>query len=154
MNRFELCPADGVMDERIVRFLKKHHVLTLATAADNVPYCANLFYAWLEPERAFVFTSSLDTKHARDASAYSEVAGSVVLETRIVGNVQGVQLRGRMYRPEGELLQRAKKRYLRRFPYAAVMDLELWLLEVSWLKFSDNTLGFGKKLIWEAGESR
>jgi uncharacterized protein YhbP (UPF0306 family) len=141
-------PVDG----RIVRFLKKHHVLTLATAVDNMPYCANLFYAWLEPEQAFVFTSSPDTKHAADALINSDVAGSVVLETRIVGNVQGVQFRGRMYRPAGEALQRAKKRYLRRFPYAAAMELELWLLEVTWLKLSDNTLGFGKKLIWERNE--
>ena len=140
------------MDERIPRFLKKHHVLTLATTVDNRPHCANLFYAWLEPEQAFVFTSSLDTKHARDALTHSEVAASVVLETRVVGNVQGVQIRGEMYRPEGELLYRAKARYLRRFPYAAVMDLELWLLEPKWLKFSDNTLGFGKKLIWERNE--
>ncbi len=138
----------NTIDERIVRFLKKHHVLTLATTVDNEAWCANLFYAWLEAEQAFVFTSSLDTKHAQDALIHPEVAGSVVLETRVVGNVQGVQLRGTMFRPEGERLQRAKKRYLRRFPYAAVMDLELWLLEVTHLKFSDNTLGFGKKLLW------
>lgn len=136
------------MDERIVRFLKKHHVLTLATTANNEAWCANLFYAWLEEEQAFVFTSSLDTRHAREALAHPEVAASIVLETRVVGNIQGVQLRGRMFRPEDEQLQRARKRYLRRFPYAAAMDLELWLLEVSHLKFSDNTLGFGKKLIW------
>ncbi len=142
-------PIDG----RIIRFLKKHHVLTLATLAGGMPHCANLFYAWLEEERAFVFTSSLDTKHAQDALKHPEVAASVVLETRVVGNVQGVQLRGAMFRPEGERLQRAKRRYLRRFPYAAVMDLELWMLEVTWLKFSDNTLGFGKKLIWERVES-
>ena len=140
------------IDERIVRFLKKHHVLTLATLAGGTPHCSNLFYAWLEQERAFVFTSSPDTRHARQALAHPEVAASVVLETRVVGNVQGVQLRGVMFRPEGERLQQARKRYLRRFPYAAVMDLELWMLEVTWLKFSDNTLGFGKKLVWERNE--
>ena len=142
-----------MMNERIVRFLKKHHVLTLATAGEGgTLHCSNLFYAWLEEERAFVFTSSLDTKHAQDALRRPEVAASVVLETRVVGNVQGVQLRGVMFRPEDERLQKAKKRYLRRFPYAAVMDLELWLLEATWLKFTDNTLGFGKKLVWERNE--
>ncbi len=137
------------MDERIVRFLKKHHVLTLATAADGGAYCAHVFYAWLEAERAFVFTSSLETKHAQDALAHPEVAGSVVLETRVVANVQGAQLLGRMYRPEGEALKKAKARYLKRFPYAVVADLDLWLFEVTWVKFTDNTLGFGKKLLWE-----
>jgi uncharacterized protein YhbP (UPF0306 family) len=136
------------IDERIVRFLKKHHVLTLATTVDNEAWCANLFYAWLEEEQAFVFTSAPDTRHAREALIHPEVAGSVVLETRIVGNIQGVQFQGEMTRPEGEEEQKAKKRYLRRFPYASVMDLDLWLLHVTHLKFSDNTLGFGKKLVW------
>lgn len=140
-------PAE--MDARIVRFLKKHHVLTLATVADGTPHCCNLFYAWLEAEQAFVFTSSAETKHAQDALAHPEVAGSVVLETRVVANVQGAQLRGRMYRPEGEALKKAKTRYLKRFPYAVVADLDLWLFEVTWLKFTDNTLGFGKKLLWQ-----
>jgi len=140
---------DTPMDERMVRFLKKHHVLTLATSVDNQPYCANLFYAWLEELQAFVFTSSLSTKHACDALSHPEVAGSVVLESKTVGKLQGVQLTGRMYRPEGELAAKAKKRYLRRFPYAAVVDLELWILEVDRAKMTDNTLGFGKKLIWE-----
>ena len=139
------------MDERIVRFLKKHHVLTLATAVNSSPYCSNLFYAWLETEQAFVFTSSLDTKHAADALANPQVAASVVLETRTVGKLQGLQLQGKMYRPEGELLQKAKKQYIKRFPYAAVADLELWLLEPSRAKMTDNTLGFGKKLLWERG---
>ena len=137
------------MDGRIVRFLKKHHVLTLATCVDNRAHCANLFYAWLEEEQAFVFTSSLDTKHAAAALINSEAAGSVVLETRTVGKLQGVQLRGRMFRPAGEALAKARKRYLKRFPYAAIVDLELWLLEITWAKMTDNTLGFGKKLIWE-----
>ena len=142
------------MDERIVRFLKKHHVLTLATSVDNRPYCANLFYAWLEDEQALVFTSSLSTKHVSDALLHPDVAGSVVLETKTVGKLQGVQLRGRMFRPEGELLAKAQKRYLKRFPYAAVVELELWILETKWAKMTDNTLGFGKKIIWENNEKR
>ena len=141
--------GNKVIDDRIVRFLKKHHVLTLATSVDNHPYCASLFYAWLEEEQAFVFTSSLTTKHAADALAHDEVAGSVILESRTVGKLQGIQIRGHMYRPVGGLQAKARKRYLKRFPYAAVVDLELWILEADWMKMTDNTLGFGKKLIWE-----
>ena len=137
------------MDQRIVRFLKKHHVMTLATAANGMPHCSNLFYAWLDEEQAFVFTSSLDTKHASDALASPQVAGSVVLESKAVGNLQGLQFTGRMFRPDDELHIEAKKRYLKRFPYAAVMDLELWILAPDWAKLTDNRLGFGKKLIWK-----
>lgn len=133
----------------MVRFLKKHHVLTLATSVGETPYCANLFYAWLEAEQAFVFTSSLSTKHASDALIRPKVAASVVLESKTVGKLQGIQITGTLYRPQGQLLSRAKKRYLIRFPYAAVAELELWILEAEWMKMTDNTLGFGKKLIWQ-----
>jgi len=140
-------PAEPV-DGRIVRFLKKHHVLTLATVGAEGAHCSNLFYAWCEAEAAFVFTSAADTLHARQALDDPRVAGSVVLETRAVGKVQGVQFTGRMYRPEGAALAAARSRYLRRFPYAAAMPLDLWMAEVDRLKMSDNTLGFGKKLVW------
>lgn len=136
------------LDERVIRFVKKHHVMTLATSLENMPYCANLFYAWLDQEQAFVFTSSSDTRHAREAQAHDFVAGSVVLESRVVGNLQGLQFQGRMFRPEGELLAKAKARYLKRFPYAAVVDLEMWVLSLTFAKLTDNRLGFGKKIIW------
>lgn len=78
--------------------------------------------------------------------AERRVAASVVLETRIVGKVQGLQLCGTVARGDEE----DKRRYLHRFPYAALAELTLWALVPDYLKFTDNTLGFGKKLIWKA----
>ena len=42
--------------------------------------------------------------------------------------------------------------YIKAFPYAAVADLSLWRLEAKMMKLTDNTLGFGKKLIWQKEE--
>lgn len=134
------------VDERIARFLGRHHVLTLATAADGAPYCANAFYAYDKGRNRLVFTSDLSTRHAREMLAERRVAASVVLETRIVGKVQGLQLCGTVARGDEE----DKRRYLHRFPYAALAELTLWALVPDYLKFTDNTLGFGKKLIWKA----
>ena len=86
------------VDERIARFLGRHHVLTLATAADGTPYCANAFYAYDKGRNRLVFTSDLSTRHAREMLAERRVAASVVLETRIVGKVQGLQLYGTVAR--------------------------------------------------------
>lgn len=134
------------VDERIARFLSRHHVLTLATAADGAPYCANAFYVYDRRRNRLVFTSDLSTRHAREMLAERRVAASVVLETRVVGKVQGLQLCGTAARGDEE----DKRRYLRRFPYAALAELTLWALTPDYLKFTDNTLGFGKKLIWKA----
>ena len=39
-----------MIDPRIVRFIGRHHVLTLATVAGEQPYCSHAFYAYA-PER-------------------------------------------------------------------------------------------------------
>lgn len=135
------------IDKRIGDFIRKHHVLTLATAAGDMLHCSNLFYSYTDGR--FHVTSSEGTLHVEQLSANPRVAGSVVLETSVVGKLQGIQFRGRMYRPEGADLAETKKSYLKRFPFAAVMDLDLWVIELTWVKFTDNRLGFGKKLIWE-----
>jgi uncharacterized protein YhbP (UPF0306 family) len=136
-------------DSKITAFLKKHHVLTLATVSGDQPWVANCFYAFLEDEMSFVFTSGMDTRHIREVTANRKVAGSVVLETGIVGKIQGIQFSGTLELAEGEVLEKVKTAYLRRFPFAALMDTTLWVLPVGYLKMTDNRLGFGKKLYWE-----
>ena len=137
------------MDERFIKFIKKHHVLTLATVnGEGMPYVANCFYAYDAKRNLFVFTSDLATRHGAEMAANSSVALSVVLETRIVGRVQGLQVTGRALRGDDE----ARKCYIKRFPYAAAADLELWMVEPTMMKLTDNTLGFGKKLVWQSEE--
>jgi uncharacterized protein YhbP (UPF0306 family) len=78
----------------------------------------------------------------------SRVAASIVLETRTVGKIQGLQITGDIKQAEdGD-----KALYIKSFPYAIVADLHLWRLEADFLKLTDNTLGFGKKLIWQRQE--
>jgi len=137
------------LDEKIVKFITKHHVLTLATAVQNKPYCANCFYAFMHNEKMLVFTSDYETKHIQDAKENQTVAGSIVLETNIVGKIQGIQFTGTLTEPEGELLEIAKHAYLKRFPFAILMKTTLWVLKLDFIKMTDNRLGFGKKLIWK-----
>ncbi len=137
-------------EKRIVDFINQHHVLTLATCVENNPWCANCFYVWLEEENCFVFTTDNATKHAQDAIQNQNVAGSVVLETSVVGKIQGIQFRGVMEIPSDELAEKARNAYLKRFPVAVLMKTNLWTIKVNYIKMTDNRLGFGKKLIWES----
>ncbi len=136
-------------ETRITDFIRQHHVLTLATSLENQPWCANCFYAWIEEESAFVFTSDSETKHIQDLSEGNIVAGTVVLETETLGKIRGVQFRGQLSEPEDELIKSSKKIYLKKFPFAVLMKTKLWILKVDYIKMTDNRLGFGKKLIWE-----
>ena len=137
-----------MVDRRIIRFFKKHHVLTIATAVKNEPWCANCFYVYLEEENALVFTSDSTTRHGQDFSENSLVAGSVVLETMVIGNIRGIQFQGIVSEPEGALMLKVRLAYLKRFPPAALMDTHLWIVKLTNIKMTDNRFGFGKKLMW------
>ena len=72
------------------------------------------------------------------------------METSVVGKIQGIQFRGVMEIPSDELAEKARNAYLKRFPVAVLMKTNLWTIKVNYIKMTDNRLGFGKKLIWEA----
>lgn len=132
-------------EKRIVSFIARHHVLTLATAtSEGMPYCAACFYAYDKARNVIVFTSDDNTTHAQQMAANSRVACAINLETRVVGKVQGLQICGTVRRGAEE----DKMVYIKRFPYAAVAPLNIWVVEPDFMKLTDNTLGFGKKLIW------
>ncbi|MBI5538914.1 MAG: pyridoxamine 5'-phosphate oxidase family protein [Bacteroidia bacterium] len=140
---------DNLPEKRIVDFIKKHHVLTLATSSENEIWCANCFYAYSEEDNCLIFTSDIETRHIKDALNNPFVAGSIVLETSVVGKIQGIQFQGILSKPKKEDLDKVKKRYLYRFPVATLMETTLWSLELTLIKMTDNRLGFGKKLIWK-----
>ncbi len=137
------------IDSKIIEFINEHHVLTLATSRNNEPYCANCFYVYLEDENVFVFTSDAETKHIQDVEIQNKVAASIVLETTMVGKIQGLQITGLLLMPQNELKQKISKTYLKKYPFAVLMKTTLWVLSPDFLKFTDNRLGFGKKIIWQ-----
>jgi uncharacterized protein YhbP (UPF0306 family) len=139
-----------MIDKRIVKFFKKHHVLTIATTVDNEPWCANCFYVYLEEENVLVFTTDTETRHGQEFLKNPSVAGSVVLETMVIGKIRGIQFQGTVSEPSGDLAEKVKNAYLKRFPIAMLMDTHLWIVKLTHIKFTDNRLGFGKKLIWPA----
>ena len=142
--------SDGwrMIDPRIIRFFRKHHVLTIATSVKNEPWCANCFYVYIEEENLLVFTTDGDTRHGQEFLKNHHVAGSVVLETKVVGKIRGIQFQGLVSEPKDDLLSKAKRGYLKKFPVAALMDTHLWIVRLTHIKMTDNRLGFGKKIIW------
>lgn len=134
--------------DKITAFIRKHHVMTVATVAGGRPWTAHVFYAWVADRGLFVFTSGGETRHGAEMAVCADVAAGIALETRTVGRLQGLQVEGTVRKAEGTELDAARRAYIKRFPYAAVAELSLWLLDPSLMKLTDNTLGFGKKLIW------
>ncbi len=133
----------------IETFIAKHHVMTLATARENLPQVCNLFYAYIPEEVCFIVASDPKTEHMGNVAENPAVAASIVLETKEVGRIEGLQLKGTMRPATGD----EGAAYFRAFPYARVMNPTLWAVVPHHMKLTDNRLGFGKKLIWNRAVS-
>ncbi len=132
--------------EKIANFLLQHHVMSLATSLNDELSVCSLFYAYSKEKKSFVVASSDETTHIQHILKNSNIAGNILLETKTVGKIQGVQFRGQFTILENKELE---KLYYKTFPYAIALSPKLWQIKVNYFKMTDNRLGFGNKLVWQ-----
>lgn len=131
------------MIEKIERFIGEHHLLTLATSGERL-WCCSMFYTYDPQSVSFIVASDETTEHIKNVVQNPHVAGTVALETKTVGKIQGIQFAGVIEKAEPS----AYTLYYEAFPYARIMNPTLWVIHLDEVKMTDNTLGFGKKVIW------
>ncbi|EGF6025114.1 YhbP family protein [Salmonella enterica] len=132
----------------IGRWLVKQHVVTWCVHHEGELWCANAFYLFDAQNVALYLLTDDKTRHAQMSGACAPVAGTVNGQPKTVARIRGVQFKGEIRRLEGEESDAARKAYLRRFPVARVLPAPVWEIRLDEIKFTDNTLGFGKKLHW------
>lgn len=132
------------MIEKIESFIRQHHLLSLATMGERL-WCCSMFYAYDPQSISFIVASDETTEHMGNVAQNPQVAGTIALETKIVGKIQGIQFIAEMEICPDSL----KGLYFESFPYARVMNPTLWMIRLDEVKMTDNTLGFGKKIIWK-----
>ncbi|EAR7333099.1 YhbP family protein [Salmonella enterica subsp. enterica] len=132
----------------IGRCLAKQHVVTWCVHHEGELWCANAFYLFDAQNVALYLLTDDKTRHAQMSGACAPVAGTVNGQPKTVARIRGVQFKGEIRRLEGQESDAARKAYLRRFPVARVLPAPVWEIRLDEIKFTDNTLGFGKKLHW------
>ncbi|ECX8912084.1 TPA: YhbP family protein [Salmonella enterica subsp. enterica serovar Muenchen] len=129
-------------------WLAKQHVVTWCVHHEGELWCANAFYLFDAQNVALYLLTDDKTRHAQMSGACAPVAGTVNGQPKTVARIRGVQFKGEIRRLEGQESDAARKAYLRRFPVARVLPAPVWEIRLDEIKFTDNTLGFGKKLHW------
>ncbi|EIN9869518.1 YhbP family protein [Salmonella enterica] len=132
----------------IGRWLAKQHVVAWCVHHEGELWCANAFYLFDAQNVALYLLTDDKTRHAQMSGACAPVAGTVNGQPKTVARICGVQFKGEIRRLEGQESDAARKAYLRRFPVARVLPAPVWEIRLDEIKFTDNTLGFGKKLHW------
>lgn len=133
------------MRDEIDKFLYKMHLMSLAVLVDEKPYCSSAFYAYDSQSSIFVIAGGLDSTHIQAALKNNHISGTIALDTKVVGKIQGMQFCGEIRSANAH----ESAIYFKRFPFAKIMNPTLFAIEINYVKFTDNTLGFGKKLIWK-----
>ncbi|EOC1299096.1 YhbP family protein [Cronobacter dublinensis] len=138
--------------DAISQWLAKQHVVTYCVGREDALWCANAFYVYDRERVAFYLLSDTKSRHGEMAGRKARVAGTVNGQTKTVARIRGVQFAGELRLVEAPESEALRERYNRRFPVARVMSSPLWEIRLDEIKFTDNTLGFGKKLAWLRAE--
>ena len=129
--------------------MKSNKSFTLATSLNDIPYCATCFYAFDEATFSIIFLSDETTRHISEALSNPKVAGTIVSNVTTVAKIQGIQFVGQLVALSSEQEQEDYAIYYRKFPFAKTRPSSIWRIQLQWIKMTDNTLGFGSKVIWE-----
>ena len=132
--------------EKISAFIAQHHVMSLATKSSEELSVCSLFYAFSLKDLMFVVASNDDTTHIQHIKQNPNVAGNILLETKKVGEIRGLQFRGEFVALEEK--KKLRNLYFKTFPYALALTPTLWQIKVNYYKLTDNRLGFGKKIVY------
>ena len=143
------------LDKNIIDFIKKEQILSLSTVTDNKPHSCNCFYAYDVENNWLICTSEYETKHIQDLKINNYVSGTIYRVKKIFGVVAGIQFNAYMREAKDEELKRAKKVFYGRYPHLRAHPAPLWIIDLTYIKFTHNKLlGFGKKLIWQKENSQ
>ncbi len=161
-------PADDLRD-RVARYLRSHHTMTLATAGpphaapaldttSPVPHAASVFYA-VDDALRLVFLSKPTSNHGLHIGTSAAVAVTVTEQYDDWERIQGVQIWGTAKRLRGAAKAAAMTVYLRRFPFVresmdqprlaeTLRSVAVYRVEPERFAFTDNTTGvFGREVL-------
>jgi len=77
------------------------------------------------------------------------VAGTILPDKLNKLQVKGIQFEGTVLAFDDALAASASNHYYKKNPMAVAMSGDIWTVQLNRIKYTDNTLGFGKKIIWE-----
>lgn len=140
----------GTLSEAL-KYLNTHHVLSLATVQENLPWVAPVFYVVYDT--GLVFLSAPHTRHSKNIASNPDVSASIQQDYSDWKDIKGIQLEGTVSVVADEDKSKVIDCYSRKFPVAGAdapaeivraLDKVWWYeIRVGRLLYIDNSKGFG-----------
>ena len=112
-------------------------------------HCFCCYYAFDANEGLLYFKTGDQNQHMLWMQQQPQIAGTILPDKLNKLQVKGIQFNGTLL-PVGDVATRqASKRYHLKFPLALAIAGTVQTIRLDQIKMTDNSLGFGTKLIWE-----
>jgi len=138
------------MNPSIINFIKKQTCATICCVdVEGNPFTFSCFYAFNSDDGFLYYKSDGQTFHSLLIKQNPKVAGTILPDKLKTFVVQGIQFTGEVLTEPGDMSKRAAEYYYKKHPLALAMHGELWIVKLKYIKMTDSSQGFGKKINWE-----
>ena len=139
----------NAIPDNLKNFLNQNKVNTVCFVDNkNYPYCINCFYVFDESNNCLIFKSSHGTYHHELILDSAFVSGTILPETLDTLKLRGIQFTGKLISSTEVETLHLNSKYLKKYPFSIAILGSVWAVKLEFLKFTDNTLGFGNKTTW------
>ncbi len=142
------------MNDNIIHFINKQTCASVCCVKEKEksPYCFSCFYAFNSEEGLLYFKSSHEANHSAIITENPLIAGTILPDKLNVLQLKGIQFEGTVLPDDHPLTKAAFAHYHKHHPMALTMSGHMWTIQLTEIKMTDNSLVFGKKIIWTRSE--
>jgi uncharacterized protein YhbP (UPF0306 family) len=137
------------MNDKITEFISRQTCGNLACVDEQGnAWCFSFFYAFDAEAGLLYYKSSTDTRHSIIIHTNPKVSGTILPDKLNFLAIKGIQFEGVVLQEDDPMAANASSHYHKKHPVALAMAGQVWTIRLDHLKFTDNSLGIGKKLNW------
>ncbi len=137
------------MNENISEFIAKQTCGNLACVDEKgEAWCFSFFYSFDADGGLLFYKSSTNTRHSIIIHTNPKVSGTILPDKLNFLAIKGIQFEGVVLPEDDPLTLHASTHYHKKHPVALAMPGQVWTIRLDHVKFTDNSLGIGKKLNW------
>lgn len=138
------------INKKILEFISKNQVATICfTNSSNKPYCINCFYHFDDRLAILIVKSSYGTSHDAYVKSNKPTSGTIIADQIELSKLKGIQFTGSILDQQQINELKLNVSYVKKFPLSVAMPGYVWGIQLEYLKFTDNSFGFGNKIVWK-----
>ncbi|HAO47492.1 MAG TPA: hypothetical protein PLZ45_03080 [Ferruginibacter sp.] len=142
------------MTGKISAYIKEQTCASICCVTEEgLPYCFSCYYVYNSGEFLLHYKSAAATQHSQLLLKNPAVAGTILPDKLSALHIKGLQFTGTVLPADHPSAMSALSFYHRKNPLALAIPGNVYTIRIDTVKYTDSSLGFGKKLNWNRSEA-